>query len=206
MSIAVAAGLQLSHPAISSRRPGCGLPLWSSIVHPRMSQLVTSSGSGLLALFTKQLITPCFTPRACWTADEKLSSLLNHSGSCCRCPHSIAFERILVAVSECRSGTSFSTSIFIPSFMSISVLRRRESTCSSVRDVILSERRVMIRSDEPSTSVSSASRPVSGGKSTSFSCGYWLSQLRSAPRSTMPICISKIVIASPSLPAPPAVA
>ena len=34
--------------------------------------------------------------------------------------------------------------------------------------------------------------PVSGGSSTSRSCGYWLSQLRSAPRSTMPICIPKV--------------
>mmetsp|Transcript_30395 Transcript_30395/g.97015 ORF Transcript_30395/g.97015 Transcript_30395/m.97015 type:complete len:243 (+) Transcript_30395:173-901(+) len=43
---------------------------------------------------------------------------------------------------------------------------------------------------EPSTRIDCTSRPERGPKRTSFSCGYCDSQARSAPRSTMPICIS----------------
>ena len=112
----------------------------------------------------------------------------------------MAFERIRHAFAASLAlfwPIAASISPYMASFMSISVLRRREITCSSVSEAMLSERRVLTRSDEPSTSVESASRPVSGGKSTSFSCGYCESQERSAPRSTIPICISKIVDAEP---------
>mmetsp|Transcript_28892 Transcript_28892/g.85989 ORF Transcript_28892/g.85989 Transcript_28892/m.85989 type:complete len:370 (-) Transcript_28892:1328-2437(-) len=65
-------------------------------------------------------------------------------------------------------------------------------TCSIVGVVRLTERRTLATRIEPSTARSMTSTPVRGEKSSSCSCGYCEIQLRLAPRSIMPICISKM--------------
>ena len=97
------------------------------------------------------------------------------------------------------SGSASRKSSSMPFAMSLSIFLRRESTCSSVSADMFSEKRDMITSILPSTSDCRASTPVSGGSSTSFSCGYCDSHVKSAPRSTIPMRISKIVMASPGL-------
>ena len=86
--------------------------------------------------------------------------------------------------------------------MSVTTFLRLASTCSIVGAARLTERRTAMNRTAPSTRVDCTSRPVSGAKRISFSCGYCESHERSAPRSTMPICISKMVDASVCSPLP----
>ena len=87
--------------------------------------------------------------------------------------------------------------MFMPSPMSMIILRRFDTTCSSVSAVRLTESRVPMTSELMSTFASVISSPVSGGKRISASCGYCEIHESSAPRSTKPICISMIVPAGP---------
>mmetsp|Transcript_17002 Transcript_17002/g.55773 ORF Transcript_17002/g.55773 Transcript_17002/m.55773 type:complete len:205 (+) Transcript_17002:1405-2019(+) len=70
-------------------------------------------------------------------------------------------------------------------------------TCSMVRAERLMFRRTATTSTEFSTRVDVTSRPVRGAKQISSSWGYWDTHERSAPRSTMPMLISKIVETDP---------
>ena len=102
-----------------------------------------------------------------------MSSLLNHSGGNKYGPCSSARRKIFLAYGYMASPSDSRSSTSMPDAMSISILRRRERTCSSVCAERFRDRREWMTSVDPSTSELSASMPVSGGSSTSFSYGYW---------------------------------
>mmetsp|Transcript_9797 Transcript_9797/g.28406 ORF Transcript_9797/g.28406 Transcript_9797/m.28406 type:complete len:214 (+) Transcript_9797:3273-3914(+) len=76
-----------------------------------------------------------------------------------------------------------------------------EMTCSIVSACRLTERRMSTTHSFPSTCSRRTSRAERGAKRISRSCGYCESHERSAPRSIMPICISRRM-ALFSVPAP----
>mmetsp|Transcript_82085 Transcript_82085/g.163473 ORF Transcript_82085/g.163473 Transcript_82085/m.163473 type:complete len:208 (+) Transcript_82085:603-1226(+) len=99
----------------------------------------------------------------------KFSSSLNHSASRQSAPNCMALLRIFTANGAVRSSRLSRSSSAMPSHMSINILRRRDSTWSSVCDAMLSDSRALMTSMPPETFVSRASMPVRGGKSTSRS-------------------------------------
>mmetsp|Transcript_53191 Transcript_53191/g.119412 ORF Transcript_53191/g.119412 Transcript_53191/m.119412 type:complete len:226 (+) Transcript_53191:1519-2196(+) len=204
------AGLQRRKAAISSAR---ACPAVSGL-HLEREIVLAVSGS-----LSWCLTTASRSPSACCTASEKLESLLNQSAG----REKMTASRPLLSSSTPAASTAETspppppprplapdrrssssplvrarrTSISMLSPMSISILRRRDTTCSRVRAVRLRERRACSTSVPSSTAEESISRPVSGGKRTSLSWVYCESHERSAPLSTRPICISKTVDAAP---------
>ena len=91
-----------------------------------------------------------------------------------------------------RSSSALSSTL-IPFDIWSTSTRRLPVTASIVCAERLIESFMSKSSSEPSTRAERISSPVSGPNRISFSCGYCDSQLRSAPRSTMPCSISKIM-------------
>ena len=97
--------------------------------------------------------------------------------------------------------SSADTSIAIDAPMSLRSLRRRAITSSIVAALRLIESRTSGTSTEPATPSLRISRPLSGAKRISFSCGYCDSHPMSAPRSTMPCWMEKTTPGPPEEPA-----